>query len=100
MVEEQIAEYINVGVTGLWNDMNEIATWGNMLPENIEMDFEGNKSTIRQGRNIYGMQMARSSYEAAKSLMKNHRPFNLTRSGFSGFQRYSAVWTGRQRSLR
>ena len=92
--KEQIAEYINVGVTGLWNDMNEIATWGNMLPENIEMDFEGNKSTIRQGRNIYGMQMARSSYEAAKTLMKNHRPFNLTRSGFSGVQRYSAVWTG------
>jgi len=40
------------------------------------------------------MQMARSSYEAAKSWMKNHRPFNLTRSGFSGVQRYSAVWTG------
>ena len=92
--KEQLEEYINVGVTGLWNDMNEIATWGNMLPENIEMDFEGNKSTMRQGRNIYGMQMARSSYEAAKSWMKNHRPFNLTRSGFSGVQRYSAVWTG------
>ena len=74
--------------------MNEIATWGNMLPENMEMDFEGNKSSMRRGRNIYGFQMARSSYEAAKSLMKNQRPFNLTRSGFSGVQRYSAVWTG------
>jgi alpha-glucosidase len=92
--KDQIEEYINVGVTGLWNDMNEIATWGNMLPENIEMDFEGNKTSIRQGRNIYGMQMARSSYEGAKTWMKNHRPFNLTRSGFSGIQRYSAVWTG------
>ena len=56
--------------------------------------FEGNKTSIRQGRNIYGMQMARSSYEGAKTCMKNHRPFNLTRSGFSGIQRYSAVWTG------
>ena len=92
--KDQLSDYINVGVSGLWNDMNEIATWGNMLPENIEMDFEGNKSTIRQGRNIYGMQMARSSYEGAKSWMKNRRPFNLTRSGFSGIQRYSAVWTG------
>jgi alpha-glucosidase len=26
--------------------------------------------------------------------MKNRRPFNLTRSGFSGVQRYAAVWTG------
>jgi alpha-glucosidase len=92
--QDHIEEYIKIGVKGLWNDMNEIATWGNMLPENIEMDFEGNKSTIRRGRNIYGFQMARSSYEAAKNSMKNERPFNLTRSGYSGIQRYSAVWTG------
>jgi alpha-glucosidase len=38
--------------------------------------------------------MARSTYEGAKSLMKGKRPFNLTRSGFSGVQRYAAVWTG------
>jgi alpha-glucosidase len=92
--KDHLQDYFNVGVTGLWNDMNEIATWGNMLPENMEMDFEGNKTSIRRGRNIYGFQMARSSYEAAKSLMKNKRPFNLTRSAFSGVQRYSAVWTG------
>jgi alpha-glucosidase len=92
--KEQFAEYVSHGVNGFWNDMNEIATWGNMLPENIEMDFEGQKSTLRRGRNIYGFQMARSTYEGTKALMKNKRPFNLTRSGFSGIQRYSAVWTG------
>ncbi|HET9487526.1 MAG TPA: glycoside hydrolase family 31 protein, partial [Chryseosolibacter sp.] len=92
--KEQFHEYVAQGITGFWNDMNEIATWGNMLPENIEMDFEGQKSTLRRGRNIYGFQMARSTYEGTKALMKNRRPFNLTRSGFSGVQRYSAVWTG------
>src|SRR5688572_11003455 len=92
--KDHLQEYINVGVMGLWNDMNEIATWGNMLPENMELDFEGNKSSMRRGRNIYGMQMARTSFEAAKSLLKNKRPFNLTRSAYSGIQRYSAVWTG------
>ncbi len=91
---DQFKDYVNLGVDGFWNDMNEIATWGNMLPENIEMDFEGNKSSIRRGRNIYGMQMARSTYEGTKSLMQGRRPFNLTRSGFSGIQRYAAVWTG------
>ena len=65
-----------------------------MLPENIVMSFEGHKASIRRGRNLYGFQMARSTYEATKSLMKNRRPFNLTRSGFSGIQRYAAVWTG------
>jgi alpha-glucosidase len=92
--KDHFKEYVSLGVEGFWNDMNEIATWGNMLPENIEMDFEGNKSSMRRGRNIFALQMARSTYEGTKALMKNKRPFNLTRSGFSGIQRYAAVWTG------
>ncbi len=92
--KDQFTDYVAQGVSGFWNDMNEIATWGNMLPENVEMDFEGHRSTLRRGRNIYGFQMARSTYEGTKALMKNRRPFNLTRSGFSGIQRYAAVWTG------
>lgn len=87
-------DYVNLGVEGFWNDMNEIATWGHALPENLVFDFEGNKSTTRRGRNLFGFQMARSTYEGTKALMKGKRPFNLTRSGFSGVQRYSAVWTG------
>ncbi|MDH4057543.1 MAG: glycoside hydrolase family 31 protein [Cyclobacteriaceae bacterium] len=92
--KEQLKSYTDLGIVGYWNDMNEIATWGNMLPENIELDFEGNKSSMRRGRNIYGFQMARSTYEGTKALMNGKRPFNLTRSAFSGIQRYSAVWTG------
>jgi alpha-glucosidase len=91
---EQLHAYVDMGVEGFWNDMNEIATWGHMLPENIEMDFEGNRATTRRGRNLYGFQMARSTYEGTKALMNGKRPFNLTRSGFSGVQRYAAVWTG------
>jgi alpha-glucosidase len=92
--KEKFQDYVALGVAGFWNDMNEIATWGNQLPENLEMDFEGNKDSIRRGRNLYGMQMARATYEGTKSLMQGKRPFNLTRSGFSGIQRYAAVWTG------
>lgn len=92
--KEKFKNYISLGIQGFWNDMNEIATWGNQLPENIEMDFEGNQGTMRRGRNIYGMQMARATYEGTKELLKGKRPFNLTRSGFSGIQRYAAVWTG------
>lgn len=91
---DQFTDYVNLGVEGFWNDMNEIATWGHMLPENIEMNFEGNRATTRRGRNIYGFQMSRSTYEGTKELLNGKRPFNLTRSGFSGIQRYAAVWTG------
>ena len=86
--------YTDLGVDGFWNDMNEIATWGQMLPENLIFDFEGNKSTSRRGRNLFGFLMARSTYEGAKLHLNGRRPFNLTRSGFSGVQRYAAVWTG------
>lgn len=92
--QKQFNDYVSIGVEGFWNDMNEIATWGQMIPENIELDFEGNKASMRRGRNIYGMQMARATYEGTKALLKGKRPFNLTRSGFSGVQRYAAVWTG------
>ena len=73
--------------------MNEIATWGNTLPDLVEFDLEGRKTTMREGRNLFGLMMARSTYEGTKKLM-NKRPFNLTRSGYAGIQRYAAVWTG------
>lgn len=92
--QDQFKETVDLGVEGFWNDMNEIATWGQMLPENIEMSFEGNGATMRRGRNVYGFQMARSTYEGTKALLKGKRPFNLTRSGYAGVQRYGAVWTG------
>ncbi len=86
--------YTDLGIDGFWNDMNEIATWGHMLPDNLTFDFEGTKATTRRARNLYGFLMARSTYEGAKLHLNGKRPFNLTRSGFSGVQRYSAVWTG------
>ncbi|MEQ9006816.1 MAG: glycoside hydrolase family 31 protein, partial [Ekhidna sp.] len=50
--------YTDIGIKGFWNDMNEIATWGQMLPENIEFEFEGEGGTTRKGRNIFGLQMS------------------------------------------
>ena len=91
---EQFKSITDVGVDGFWNDMNEIATWGQSLPEIIEFDWEGNKTSAREGRNAYGLMMARSSYEAGKNNLGGKRPFNLTRSAYAGIQRYSAVWTG------
>jgi alpha-glucosidase len=92
--KEQFQDYVGLGIEGFWNDMNEIATWGNYLPENILFDFDSRGATMREARNLYGFQMARSTYEGTKELMANRRPFNLTRSGFSGIQRYAALWTG------
>ncbi len=77
--------------------MNEIATWGQTMPNNILFDYDGHLTTHKQGRNVYGLEMTRASYEGARKAMKK-RPFLLTRAGYAGLQRYTALWTGDNRS--
>jgi alpha-glucosidase len=91
--KEEYKTLVNTGVEGFWNDMNEPASWGNRFPDNVIFDFEGRKGTHKRAHNIYGLMMARASYEATKDLL-GKRPFVLTRAGYAGIHRYSAVWTG------
>ena len=83
-----------LGIEGFWNDMNEIASWGQFMPELIQFDYDGRGGSTKNGRNVYGLLMARSTFEGARALLKNRRVFNLTRSAYCGIQRYSALWTG------
>lgn len=83
------------GVKGIWNDMNEPAVFEiGTFPDDVRHDYDGLDVSHRRAHNVYGMQMARASYEGTKRYAHPHRPFVLTRSGFSGVQRYSSVWTG------
>jgi len=91
---ELFKSYTDAGVEGFWNDMNEIATWGQMMPELVSFSFEGRGATLRRMKNVYGLLMAKSTYQGTKKLLRGKRPFNLSRSGFSGIQRYAALWTG------
>lgn len=86
--------YTNLGIRGFWNDMNEPAAWGQCLPNALLFDNEGRGATHRQVRNVYGMLMTRSTLQGVRAAAPNRRPLMLTRAGFSGIQRYSAVWTG------
>lgn len=86
--------YITDGIDGFWNDMNEPATWGQKFPDLVQADFDGNISASKRWHNVYGMQMARSTFEGSKILLNGKRPFILTRAAYSGIQRYSAIWTG------
>jgi len=96
--KKEVRFFPDNGVTGIWNDMNEIATWGQKMPNNVIFDLEGKKGSHLQAHNIYGTLMARTSYEGIRAAMPDERPFILTRSGYAGMQRYTAIWTGDNRS--
>lgn len=91
---DELKFYTDLGLEGFWNDMNEPACWGQDIPDMVEFDYEGQQVSHKKARNVYGFQMVRATYEGARKQIGNKRPFTLTRSGFSGVQRYSAVWTG------
>ncbi|HWK03207.1 MAG TPA: TIM-barrel domain-containing protein [Puia sp.] len=94
---QQVTAYTSLGVAGIWNDMNEIATWGQKMPGNVLFDYDGHATTHWKGHNVFGLQMARSSAEGFRNATER-RPFILSRAGYAGLQRYSALWTGDNRA--
>jgi alpha-glucosidase len=85
----------DLGVAGVWNDMNEPAVFGSgTFPNDVRHNYDGHRGSHRKAHNIYGMQMVRATYEGLKKHQKNKRPFTITRAGYSGMQRYTSVWTG------
>ncbi len=95
--QTEIKKYADDGISGIWNDMNEISTWGQKMPDNVIFNYEGQMASHLQARNVYGLNMARASYEGFRKAL-NKRPFILTRSGYAGLQRYTAIWTGDNRA--
>jgi len=98
----------DVGVAGIWNDMNEPALddrpfgdEGNKVafPLDAPQGDPHEQTTHAEAHNLYGLTMAQASYEALKQLRPHERSFVLTRSGFAGVQRWSSVWMGDNQSL-
>jgi len=95
---------VEVGVSGIWNDMNEPAVFELPFSEGvgevgtIALDAiqgpAGERTTHAEVHNLFGYGMARASYEGQRRYLNNERPFVLTRSGFAGVQRWSACWMG------
>lgn len=87
----------DIGIKGVWNDMNEPAVMevpNKTFPDDVRHNYEGNHCSHRKAHNIYGMQMARATYQGLKKYAYPKRPFVITRAAYSGTQRYTSTWTG------
>ena len=90
--------FVNMGVAGFWNDMNEPATFFT-LSKTFPLDVrhrldDGTWLDHRAIHNVYGMQNVRATHDGLLKLRPDERPFVLTRAAYAGTQRYSATWTG------
>lgn len=88
----------DLGVRGVWNDMNEPASFRGELPQDVVFTDEDRESSHAAMHNVYGHLMAKATYEGLKQA-DGKRPFVITRACYAGSQKYTTVWTGDNQSL-
>jgi alpha-glucosidase len=88
----------DMGVAGIWNDMNEPASFNGELPGDVVFYDEDRKTCHDEMHNVYGHLMSKATYEGLKD-QTGKRPFVITRACYAGTQKYSTVWTGDNQSL-
>ncbi|MDC7125330.1 MAG: glycoside hydrolase family 31 protein [Spirochaetales bacterium] len=89
---------LDMGIRGIWNDMNEPASFNGPLPDDVVFHDEERVSTHEKMHNVYGHLMAKATYEGLKDLDKR-RPFVITRACYAGSQKYATAWTGDNHSI-
>ncbi len=86
-----IQTFAETGITGAWLDMNDPSTG---VAQCLDMLFNDGKDSHYTFHNQYAMGMARASRDGFQAAYPNDRPFLLSRSGFTGSSKYTAIWTG------
>jgi alpha-glucosidase len=105
-------DMLETGIAGFWNDMNEPSSFSLQRTSNFTDDgslsdgigrvegktlpYNARHGTRRhlEVHNVYGLTMCAATRIALERFGGGKRGFVLTRAGFAGIQRYSAVWTG------
>ena len=89
--------FVEQGVAGFWNDMNEPALFvkDKTFPEDVAHRLDDGATVAHTLiHNAYGSLNARATYEGVLALRPDVRPFILTRAAYAGAQKYAASWTG------
>ena len=89
---------VDIGMQGIWNDMNEPASFNGPLPLDVKMSVDDRLTNHEEAHNVYGHYMSQATYEGMKKLT-GKRPLVITRACYAGTQKYAAVWTGDNQSV-
>ena len=83
LFDEECKKYINNkarefilenGISGIWNDMNEPASFNGPLPDDVVFTDEGRKTNHAEMHNVYGHNMSRATFQGLKE-QTGKRPF-------------------------
>ena len=91
---QQHASFINLGIDGIWNDLNEPDELGAAWPDDIRYDFDGSPVNHNKTGTQYALFQTEFSYEVLRQIRPNERPFVLSRGGSAGIQRFATLWSG------
>jgi alpha-glucosidase len=98
------ARYLDAGVAGFLNDMNEPAMHDRPFDDPDSANTEpppgtpfgegDDVATHAEVRNVYGLLEDRAADEGIRRARPEARPFLISRAGFAGVQRHAMIWTG------
>lgn len=84
-------------ISGIWNDMNEPASFNGELPLEVDFSFDGRQLYNEEAHNVYAEHMVKSLIGIYEK--KNIRPYIFSRAAFATTAKYSFVWNGDNASL-
>jgi alpha-glucosidase len=87
----EVSDFARLGIYGAWLDMNDPTTGPS---DNVDMLFQHGRKSHDTFHNQYALGMAMASRQGFLEAHPNERPFLLCRSGSTGTNRYTAIWTG------
>ncbi|MBK9991619.1 MAG: glycoside hydrolase family 31 protein [Verrucomicrobia bacterium] len=91
------AEFLDQGVAGFWNDMNEPSDFvdkSGASQADVVFEDGGRTTSYLENRNLFALLMCRATFEGLSRLRPDTRTFVITRAGYAGIQRYAVTWTG------
>lgn len=103
---EQHRSLVDIGVAGIWDDMNEPSQAGMSAPPDVTIPFGATlpAATLHGPadapishvafHNAYGTEMVRATRAGLEALRPEERAFVLTRAAGAGAQRFAIVWNG------